>query len=145
MKITKFNVRVYGLLINDSQEVLLIHERFAGKWLNKFPGGGVELGEGIAKALKRELQEELSLSKCTIEHFYTHDEFLQSAFKPEEQIIAVYYLVKDFDLAEIHFNIEESMGGEGAHLKWFPVSEDLIHQVELPADLKAVQKLLKGL
>ena len=35
-----FNVRVYGLLINDDNEVLLSDEREFGMDFIKFPGGG---------------------------------------------------------------------------------------------------------
>ena len=55
-----FNVRVYGLLINESNEVLLSDEREYGMEFTKFPGGGVELGEGLIEALKREYMEECS-------------------------------------------------------------------------------------
>ena len=41
-----FNVRVYGLLINNQNEVLVSDEQEYGMRFTKFPGGGLEYGEG---------------------------------------------------------------------------------------------------
>ena len=45
--------RTYGILINEKQEVLISDEFRFGRYFRKFPGGGVEKGEGILDALKR--------------------------------------------------------------------------------------------
>ena len=55
-----FTQRTYGILINKKQEVLISDEFRFGRYFRKFPGGGVEKGEGIIDALKREFKEELS-------------------------------------------------------------------------------------
>ena len=41
-----FNIRVYGILINDKKQVLVSDEFIRGGYYTKFPGGGLELGEG---------------------------------------------------------------------------------------------------
>ena len=46
-----FNVRVYGLLINTKNEILVSDERRAGISFTKFPGGGLVFGEGLSEAL----------------------------------------------------------------------------------------------
>ena len=43
--------RAYGILINEAQEVLVSDEFRFGRYFRKFPGGGVEKGEGIIDAL----------------------------------------------------------------------------------------------
>src|ERR1700712_5025398 len=90
----RFNVRVYGLLINDSAEILLSDEQEYGMRFIKFPGGGLEYGEGLTDGLKREFVEECNVEVEVINHFYTTDFFVKSAFN-DSQIISVYYLVKN--------------------------------------------------
>lgn len=62
--------------------------------MTKFPGGGLEFGEGLIDGLKREFREELNIEIHDIEHFYTTDFFQVSAFKPNGQLISVYYTVR---------------------------------------------------
>ena len=55
LPLKRFNVRVYGLLINHNQQLLVADEAFkSGQLATKFPGGGLELGEGLIDGLKRE-------------------------------------------------------------------------------------------
>ena len=54
----RFNIRVYGILINDQNQVLVSDELIRGKHYTKFPGGGLEYGEGTRDCLKREFLEE---------------------------------------------------------------------------------------
>src|SRR6202012_5021571 len=89
-----FNVRVYGLLINDRNELLITDEQEYGMRFTKFPGGGLEFGEGLVNGLKREFIEECNAEIEVIEHFYTTDFFVKSAFN-NSQVISVYYLVKN--------------------------------------------------
>jgi ADP-ribose pyrophosphatase YjhB (NUDIX family) len=89
----KFNLRVYGILINDKKQVLVSDEFIRGGYYTKFPGGGLEFGEGTRDCLKREFMEEMNLRVETGAHIYTTDYFQMSAFNPEHQIISIYYLV----------------------------------------------------
>jgi len=86
-----FNLRVYGILINEQQQVLVSDELIRGRYITKFPGGGLEFGEGTRDCLQREFMEEMNLKVETGEHIYTTDYFQMSAFNPEHQIISVYY------------------------------------------------------
>lgn len=89
-----FNLRVYGLVINANGEILISEERRSGFEFCKFPGGGVQKGEGILEALHREFKEEL-LAEITEAKFFYFNEFYQpSSFNPMEQIICFYYLVR---------------------------------------------------
>ena len=89
-----FNIRVYGLLINTHNEVLVTDELRFGKEMTKFPGGGMHFGEGTIDCLKREFKEELDCEIEMVKHFYTTDYFQQSAFHPDHQLISIYYIVK---------------------------------------------------
>ena len=59
----------------------------------KFPGGGVEQGEAIVDTLWRECAEELGSTEglTGLGHAYTNDFFVRSAFREDEQILAVYH------------------------------------------------------
>ena len=87
----KFNIRVYGIWIQDDK-VLINEEQIRGKAVIKFPGGGLDWGEGIIDCLKREWKEELDIDIEVLGHFYTTDFFQASAFD-NSQVISVYYLV----------------------------------------------------
>ena len=52
----RFNVRVYGILIQNDC-VLVSDEYIGGKEITKFPGGGLEFGEGIHQCIIREIKE----------------------------------------------------------------------------------------
>ena len=89
-----FNVRVYGLLIDNMGRVLVSDELIHGHNITKFPGGGLEFGEGTLDAIKREMMEETSIEVEIIRHFYTTDFFQPSAFNAKVQVISIYYLIK---------------------------------------------------
>ncbi|HEY5407937.1 MAG TPA: NUDIX domain-containing protein [Ginsengibacter sp.] len=89
-----FTIRVYGILINEQRQVLVSDEFIRGNYYTKFPGGGLELGEGTRDCLKREFKEEMNLDVQVEDHIYTTDYFQMSAFNPADQIISIYYFVK---------------------------------------------------
>ena len=93
-----FNIRVYGVLINEKRQVLVSDEFIRGKYYTKFPGGGLDLGEGTRDCLKREFKEEMNLNVQIEDHIYTTDFFQMSAFNPEHQIISIYYFAKALEL-----------------------------------------------
>ena len=88
-----FNIRVYGVLINEQKQVLVSDEYIRGGYYTKFPGGGMELGEGTRDCLKREFKEEMDLEVRIGEHLYTTDFYQVSAFNSAQQIISIYYYV----------------------------------------------------
>ena len=89
-----FNIRVYGILINEEKQVLVSDEYIRGNYYTKFCGGGLEFGEGTIDCLKREFMEEMNLAVEVTNHLYTTDFYQQSAFNPAHQIISIYYTVK---------------------------------------------------
>jgi len=91
--IDNINVRVYACVVKD-KKVLTLFEEYAGEPLMKFPGGGLEYGEGLTDCLKREFEEELNVHIEIVEHLYTQEDFLVSRFKDNEQLLTIYYIVK---------------------------------------------------
>lgn len=150
MDLKRFNIRVYGLLINDQDELLVSDEAFkTGMKATKFPGGGLELGEGTIEGLVREFKEECGIDIEVVRHFYTTDFFVRSAFEfnSDSQIISICYLVKSADwkkikTSEIKFDFEYVPGIERESFRWVKLS-DLKSEdtIQLPTDL-AVLKLL---
>ncbi len=137
-----FNVRVYGLLINDQQEIMLSDECQGDRYFTKFPGGGLELGEGLIDAVKREFMEECGVSIDIIKHFYTTDFYENSSFN-DSQVISVYYLVKPIGILMLNFKHKAFDFEEGLSqcFRWKKISELSEDDVTFRTD-KTVVKLL---
>lgn len=120
----KFNVRVYGLLIWENQ-VLVSDEFLSGVALTKFPGGGLEWGEGTAACLQREFNEELGLEVFNPELFYLND-FLQiSSYNSDHQVLSIYYKVscaryESIPVSSRPFDFAERVQGAQA-CRWVPI------------------------
>lgn len=150
-----FNLRVYGILLGENKQVLVSDEFIRGSYYTKFPGGGLELGEGTRDCLKREFMEEMNLNVQVGEHIYTTDYFQMSAFNPEHQIISIYYFVQalepitvplrqkpfDFDEQQLAVYKERSETETFRFINWDDFSEE---SVTLPID-KIVAKMLKSM
>jgi len=141
-----FNVRVYGLLINDNNEILISDEQEYGMRFTKFPGGGLELGEGLIDGLKREFVEECNAQIEVLSHFYTTNFFVKSAFN-NSQIISIYYLVKN--LNDLNLKIKTKVfdfDGEGDVLqafRWLKISELSADDFTFPIDKYVAELLIK--
>ena len=87
----RFNLRVYGL-VRHRGRILACEEDFLGKRVLKFPGGGVDFGEGPEEALVREFREELDQTVQNLGHVYTTGHFVPSLRAPDsEQLVSIYY------------------------------------------------------
>lgn len=141
-----FNVRVYGLLIDDQQRVLLSDEQEYDFRFSKFPGGGLEYGEGLVEALIREFKEECDAEVEVLDHFYTTDFFIKSVFN-DSQVISVYYFVKAVQPLKLNFKTEPfDFDTEGEMLqsfRWKPVSDLMLEDVTFLTDQKVVELLKK--
>ena len=148
-----FNIRIYGILINEEKKVLVSDEYIRGNYYTKFPGGGLEFGEGTRDCLKREFKEEMDLDVEILDHIYTTDFFQMSAFNPADQIISIYYFVKaleeikaplrnkefDFDEGQLRIYKEKNEIETFRFIEWDNFSAE---SVTLPID-KAVADMLK--
>lgn len=97
-------VRVYGILINEFNQILVSDELIKGSYFTKFCGGGLEEGEGTRDCLKREFMEEMGIEIEVKDHFYTTDFFQPNFFRKTDQILSIYYLVKALDKIEVKEN-----------------------------------------
>jgi len=142
----QFNVRVYGLLINERNEVLISDEQEYGMRFTKFPGGGLEYGEGLIDGLKREFVEECNAEVEVINHFYTTDFFVKSAFN-NSQIISIYYIVKNVTTLNLDIKTKvfdfDSEGDVLQAFRWVKLSDMSEDDFTFPTD-KHVAKLLIG-
>lgn len=147
-----FNIRVYGLLINENRQVLVSDEFIRGNYYTKFPGGGLEFGEGTRDCLKREFMEEMNLLVEVGDHLYTTDFFQMSAFNPEHQIISIYYHVraledikaplrsKLFDFDEHQLEVYQKTG-ETETFRFIDWNDFSAESVTLPIDKVVASKV----
>jgi|SRR6185312_10523681 len=141
-----FNVRVYGILIDEHSNVLVSDELIHEKYITKFPGGGLEFGEGTLDAIKREMMEETNTPIEVLEHFYTTDFFQVSAFNPHAQVISIYYTLKasgplQVAIKQKPFDFDEAKEG-AISFRWISLHTILEDQFTFPID-KKVAGLLK--
>ena len=148
----RFSIRVYGILINEQQQVLVSDEYIRGDYFTKFPGGGLELGEGTRDCLMREFMEEIGLRVEVLDHIYTTDYFQVSGFNKTHQILAIYYYVKalepinaplrtkpfDFDEAQLAVYEKEQQTETIRFIDWEQFTPEA---VTLPIDKIVVEKL----
>ncbi len=138
----RFNIRVYALIIYDGK-LLITDEERGGTKMTKFPGGGLEWGEGIADCLRRECKEEMDQDPISWEHFYTTDFFMQSAFRAEDQLISIYYKAnlpapEKIRASEIPF--EHTRNEEGAQtFRWISLEKLDAEQMTYTIDKHVVR------
>ncbi len=140
----KFNVRVYGILITAEGNLLLSDEYDFGFPHTKFPGGGLEYGEGTRECLMREFIEECNLKVEVLDHFYTTDFFQKSAFN-DTQVLSIYYLVKNlepfnFDTSTVRFDFKDDSNGQ-QKLRWVSLKDLTADELTLPID-KVVAEMI---
>lgn len=102
-----FNVRVYGLLLDAKNRLLVSDEYIRGEFFTKLPGGGLEFGEGTRDGLAREFMEETGITVTVGKHLYTTDFFQISAFNKKDQIISIYYMVSSEECEKIKTSMRD--------------------------------------
>jgi len=133
-----FTLRVYGLLVHEGR-VLVADEMIKGRRITKFPGGGLEYGEGLKDCLVREIREEIGVEALDPEHFYTTDFFQQSAFHTTPmQVVSVYYTFRVADVARIPVVGVPFSGitgpGDQEVFRWLRIEECGDEALSLPID-----------
>ncbi len=131
MKNNLRTIKVVAAIIKDNDKILATkrgHGEFIGGW--EFPGGKIEKGETKEEALKREIQEELSLDIAINNYIYT-----------VEYDYKTFHLTMDCFICSIKSG--ELTLNEHSDCKW--LTKDELDKVDwLPADVDLIQFLKKN-
>jgi len=137
----RFNARCYAMIRSSKNRLLVMKERWQGVDLQKLPGGGLELGEGMMECLDREISEEfIAYHPLTWQHHYVPTHCFSSRFKPEEQLILNYFIAdqiveeNDWKIVENDENLLEMI--------WLPIEETSSQWFTLESDREAFLKLV---
>jgi len=147
-EINRFTIRVYGILEHENN-ILLSEEWIEDFHFTKFPGGGLEFGEGTKDCLKREFMEETGMEVEIGNHFYTTDFFQQSAFRKTDQILSVYYkVIPKSDPAIIsteRFGFIQHGRQEYIKFKWISKDKLTADMLTFPIDKKVAGMIIDEL
>jgi len=141
-----FIIRVYGLILNEKQEVLLTDEFQLNMKMTKFPGGGLEFGESTLDCLKREMKEECNGQPIkNIRHFYTTDFYQKALFFENHQLISIYYTAElkeplTFKISEKPFDFKKLINGKQS-FRWVKIKTLKEDELSFPIDKFVVHKL----
>jgi ADP-ribose pyrophosphatase YjhB (NUDIX family) len=141
--VNRFNLRTYAIIINNRNELLVSDENRFGRAFTKFPGGGLEWGEGLADGLQRELLEEMKLKVEIGSLFFVNDFFQKSAFREEDQLLSFYFWVRPISFDAIPTTDHEvPPKEEGERFRWISLKDLSEEQFTFPLD-KIVARRLK--
>jgi ADP-ribose pyrophosphatase YjhB (NUDIX family) len=115
--------------------------------MTKFPGGGLEIGEGTIDCLRREMREECNNQEIkNIKHFYTTDFYQKALFYENCQLISIYYLANlisplKFKISENPFDFSEMRNGNQS-FRWLKIKSLNEDEFTFPIDKFVVSKLI---
>ncbi len=147
-KAGNFVIRVYGIVLNNRNEVLITDEFQLGMQMTKFPGGGLDFGEGTIDCLRREFREECNGQEIkNIRHFYTTDYFQQALFYENAQLISIYYLADlelplQFTISEKPFDFNKMENGNQS-FRWLSLTDASSDELSFPVDKIVLTKLIQ--
>jgi 8-oxo-dGTP diphosphatase len=141
-------IRVYGIYIDAAHNILVSDEKYGEYYFTKFPGGGLEWGEGTRACLAREFKEEFNIDITVQDHFYTTDFFQQSAWHTQQQIISIYYYIEPLISITAPISLETIVLAADQHqaqaLRFVPLAQTTLNTLPLPIDKIVVEKLLQN-
>lgn len=137
----KFNARCYAVIRSSQDRVLVMMERWKGVDLNKFPGGGLELGEGLLECIYREIDEEFERNEhLNYKHLHTPTGCFSSRFKPQEQLLLNYFTNRE-NAEETNWELipnDPNLLG----IKWLELKAENAEWLTLESDKEAFLALL---
>lgn len=144
----KYTIRVYMLIVNERLEILLSDEYQLDMKMVKFPGGGMEYGEGSIDCLQREAMEEFGQSLANIRHFYTTDYYQKALFFDDHQLISIYYLADltrqlRIRVSDRPFDFPELINGQQS-FRWVSLKDIQEKDLTFPVDRKVIGLLKRG-
>lgn len=136
---------MYGMIHHNWDELLLAEEFHFNTFMRKFPGGGLEFGEGPVDCLAREISEELGVRLPIGEHLHTTSIFIQSAFNIEHQVIGIYYMVEANDELIRRFRDEYSLPETNGleNFRWINPDGISLSDITFEADQQAFATFLR--
>jgi len=149
-EIRHFNIRVYALIFDDSGKILLSDEYMQNTRMCKFPGGGLQFGEGTHACLHREMLEEFGQDVEILSHYYTTDFFQKALFFEDQQLISIYYICRfieppSFKISKIPFDFANDENGSQS-FRWTLLSAmDIEAELSFPIDKLVARMLIKDL
>ena len=134
-------------MLNDQQQVLVADEFVAGLEFTKYPGGGLEFGEGTIDCLKRECIEEMNQPVEITKHYYTTDYYQPSAFNSDDQLISIYYLMQpqgklQFETKEKPFDFSPKENG-ALSFRWISLKDLSEDAFRFPIDQLVTKKIIE--
>lgn len=144
-KINRYIIRVYALIIDLNNDILISDEYQLNMRMTKFPGGGMHFGEGPVDCVKREAVEEFGQEIVVQEHFYTTDYFQPTEFYDDAQLISIYYLAEfmepiRFEVSDKPFNFKVEKNGAQS-FRWVNLKDLSEKEMTFPVDKKVVNLL----
>lgn len=148
----KYSIRVYMLILNQRMEILLSDEYLLDIKMVKFPGGGMEYGEGPVDCLRREAREEFGQEITNIRHFYTTDYYQKALFFNDHQLLSIYYLADLTEELKVRvsdkaFDFPELTNGAQS-FRWVSLTRIKEEDLNFPIDRKVLgllkREFIKG-
>ena len=146
----QFVIRVYGIIINNGKEVLVSDEFQLDTKMTKFPGGGLEFGEGPEDCIRREIREECNNQEIiNLSHYYTTGFYQKALFYDNHQLISIYYTVElkhpvKFIISDKPFAFKEMKNGNQS-FRWVKIKDLKEDDFTFPIDKFVVSKLKSNL
>lgn len=143
----EFVIRVYGIVLSPNNEVLLSDEYRQGMRMTKFPGGGMDFGEGTVDCLRREFREECNGQEIrNITHFYTTDYFQKALFYEKSQLLGIYYLAEplqplQFKVSDKSFDFVKQEEGAQS-FRWLNLEQATPNMLTFPIDQLVLSMLI---